>query len=64
VTEYVSNTIAQLLADFANSCIGCPAVRTVITAELDQGDLGERGSQCVVSFRIDGTFQAIVHGCN
>ena len=64
MAEYVSNTIAQLLADFGNSCIGGTAMRTVITAILHQRDLGARGSQGVVSFRIDGAIEAIVHGSN
>jgi hypothetical protein len=64
VTEYVSNTISELLAYFANSCIGAPAVRTVVASIFHQRDFGARRSQCVVAFRIDGAFQAIVHGSN
>ena len=42
VTEYVSNTIAELLADFADSRIGGAAMRAVIAAVFDQRDFGAR----------------------
>jgi hypothetical protein len=64
VAEYVSNTVAQLLANLANSCIRGPAMRAVIAAIFHQRDFGAVGSQYVVAFRIDGAFQAIVHGTN
>ena len=34
VAEYVSHTFAQLLADFGDACVGGPAVRTVVAADI------------------------------
>ena len=64
VTEYVSNALSELFADFADSRVRGPAVRTVIAAIFHQRDLGACASQCVVAFRINGAIEAIVHGGN
>jgi hypothetical protein len=62
MAEYVSNTFAQLLADFANACIRGPAMRTIVAAEFNEVDLGAVGSQSMVPLRIDGAVKAVVHG--
>ena len=64
MAEYVSNTITQLFADLSEARVGRPAVRAVIASIFHQSDFGSSGSEGVVSVRIDGAVQAIIHGRN
>ena len=61
MAEYVSNTIAQLIADLGNALIGGAAMRAVIAAVLDQGDLGPIGAEDAVTGGIYGAIETIVH---
>jgi hypothetical protein len=53
MAEYVSNTLAQLIAHLGDSCIGGTAVRAVITSIFHQRYGSGRHTKHVISGAID-----------
>jgi hypothetical protein len=64
MSEYVSNTLAQLIANLGDSCIGGTAVRAVIASIFHQRYGSSRRTKDVISGAVDSPVESVVHGSN
>ena len=63
MAEDVAQAVAEAIADLGDLLVGRPAVRAVVAAVLDQGDLCRRGAEDVVDRFVDRTVEPVVCRC-
>jgi hypothetical protein len=64
MAEYVSNAVAQLVADFGDARIGGTAMRAVVASIFHQRYGSRRRAKDTIASTIDGSVESVVHGGN